>query len=486
MIPPMIGTGWHVASFYETPTRKTARVAGLFPDTPRVWEKLGWCHYSKGDYERAIEYAKRELKHEAPQVRSGAYQLLGMTELRRGNADRALELLHEAIEIDPKSALGKYRLALAYEELGRTREAIPHFETAVEAAPGHNPTLNRLASVYRRMGRSDDARAMYDKACTNNRYEVAAVMALAELDIETGTPASYRAAERRLLDLLDWMSENTEAWTNLGAVRAALGRPGEAIQAYQKALATNPGHVTAALNLAQLYNRDGDAGRARPLFERAVAGGLESVDQATVVHDFFISQGNADQSVTLWKEVSKLSPESIAAREFLAWSFALSGDLQQAGAACDALTGEAPASPLVLATLTYIDLSAQRYETATARAAALGNTGDGGVDARKRLLGALDRFDQSRPNIPWTFCLATQLLIADGNLRGANLSVRLCEARCTDSPCREQVHDLQSQIRNVTTPADQPESASPQSGLWPQPNCGFRIADCGLKRHSRG
>ena len=80
-----------------------------------------------------------------------------------------------------------------------------------------------------------------------------------------------------------------------------------------------------------------------------------------------------------------------------------------------------------------------RVEPASTKAAAR-------ADARRRLLGALERFDQRQPNIPWTFCLSARLLIADGNLQGASLGVGLCEERCDDPACQEQVRRLRSQI----------------------------------------
>jgi tetratricopeptide (TPR) repeat protein len=461
LLPVLIGTGWHVASFYETSIDKTARIVELFPDTPRVWKKLGWCHYSKGNYTQAAKCAEKELRHDVPPVRSGAYQLMGMCELRLGNAERALGLLQQAIEVDPKSALARYRLALAYDELGRTGDALPHFEAAVETAPSHNPTLNRLASVYRRLDRPDDARAKYEQALANNPYEVPAAMGLAEIDIAAGTPESHRRAERRLESLLEWMPENADAWSNLGVVRQALGRTPDAIRAYRAALERNSNHVTAALNLGQIYLATGDTRRARTLFELCAGGGLASIDQAIVVHDFFVSQGEADRAVLVWKNLSDLSPDSLDARVFLAWSHALAGDLERAAADSLSLRGQAtfPKSsltpfyelPLLSATLAYIDLARRKYDAAAVRTDALCATGPDGADARRRLLSALERFDLEHPGVPWTFCLAARLLIAEGNLEGADLFVALCNERCAEPACHERVAHLRSQLESAAT-----------------------------------
>ncbi len=445
VVLPMIGTGWHIASFYETPISKTTRIATLFPNTPRVWERRGWSHYGEGQYAEAIECAQKELRHDSVKVQSGAYQLLGMSELRLGNSERALEVLHKAIEVDPKNPLGMFRLALAYDELGRTAEAVPYFEAAVEAAPSHNPTINRLASAYRRVGRKGDARAMYLEALANNPFEVPATMGLVELDILQGMDESYRSAERRLTTLLDWMPENTDAWTNLGVVYRALGRTNEAVEAYTRALKRNPSHVTAALNLAQIHHSAGQNKRAWPLFERVVAAGLESIEQATAVHDFLISQGAADRSVALWEKFVERFPDSADAHASLAWSYALADDFVRARAKTEALPGGKSASALTLAILAYVDLAEGRYKAAAARTESLCGQGETGAKTRHELQRALEYYDRRQPDVAWTFCLTTQLLIADGNIEGANIFIGLCEERCNDPACREQVRGLRTQ-----------------------------------------
>ena len=215
----LIGVSWPIARAYTTPLKKTERIAMLFPDVPRVWERLGWSYQRAGDYDRAIQCAKRELVHDAPSVRSGAFQLWGMTEVKQGDAAAGLQHLHQAYTIDQMDGLAAYRLAQAYEELGRYEEALPWFEEAVEQAPQDNPTIRGLASVYRRLERLDDARNTYEKVLANNRFDIEAIIALTELDIEASTLAAYDASERRLLGLLAHMPSNARLTTNLDMIR---------------------------------------------------------------------------------------------------------------------------------------------------------------------------------------------------------------------------------------------------------------------------
>ena len=454
IVPAGIGMSWHVSQFYETPFRKTERIAQLFPETPRVWERVGWSYHRLGRYDKAIECAQKELGFDSPNVVSGGYQLLGMSELRREGGDAGLALKHlaKAMEIDPESPLARYRLGVAHEELGRYAEAATFFEAAIESAPGQNPTINRLAALYRILNRPTDARAMFQKALRNNPYDVVASMGLVELDIEQRTHESYLAARQRLLKLLETMPEDSPALTNLGVVYAALGGTSEAVEAYNEALERDPNNITAALNLAQIYRGKGMVGRARSLFERAMSVGLESVRQAIDVHDFFISQGAFDTARSLWTGIVTRFPESVEAQAFFAWATALAGDGRLAEAQVAALTNEEHSFPLVTVTRAYLALAGARYNEAVNLTDTLCDLGEAGADVRRRFLGALEGFDRRRPNVPWTFCLAARLLIAADNVDAARMSVTFCKERCNDEPCREEVRRLESRLPDATAP----------------------------------
>ncbi len=252
IIPALIGTSWYTAQWYNTPLQKTLRVAQCFPDEPRVWEKAGWSYHQAGQYGKAIECARKELRFEKPNILSGAYQLMGTSLLKLGRVDEGLPLLHQAVETDPDDGMAVYRLAVAYDELGHLDEAVPWYEKAAQAAPSHNPTLQRLANAYRKLARPDDARRLYEQALANNPYEVPAVMGLVELDIQTATREANLRAEQRLVNLLGDVPDDLPARINLGVVRYALGRPQEAAEAYVQVLRDHPREPTASLNLAQL------------------------------------------------------------------------------------------------------------------------------------------------------------------------------------------------------------------------------------------
>jgi tetratricopeptide (TPR) repeat protein len=453
----VIAVGWHTASFYDSFLQKTLRIAKLFPDTPYAWERVAWAYHSLGHeqtdattredmYEHAIVEARKEFVHDDPKIQSDAHVVIGLSQLRLGREDDGIKSLRRAVELNPSGAMTKYRLATALDELGRLDEALSLYEETIGDLRMFNPGINKLAEAYRHSSRPADAERMYKRALENNPYDVVATLGLAELDIESGTRESYQHAERRLIELLDWMPENTTARVNLGVAYAALGRTPEAVSAYERVLEQDPNELTATLNLAQLFQSVGDVARAWPLFERAATSALESIDQALAVHDFFIVQGAGRRAVRLWADFLERFPASTDARMFAAWSRALAGDSAQARAEAKSLIDEGHETALATATIAYASFMEGEYDSASAKTLALCAAGDSGADARRRLLRALELFDQQHPDVPWTYCLAAQLLITDGQPDAARVFADLCEQHCTDPACHDHARSLRARL----------------------------------------
>lgn len=398
VLPLLIAMSWHTAKWYNTPELKTERVALLFPDVPRVWERLGWTSYSNGDYERAIELAHREFVHEIPAVKSGAHQLIGMSRFRQGRTDEAIAELTKALEIDPQNDLGRFRLGMVYEELGRFPEALPLFEACVRSASSHNPTLHRLARVYRELGRNSDARAMYEQELKNNPYEVSASIALADLDFREGNAAG---SKQRLLELLAWMPEN----------------------------------ASARFNLALLYESTGRLKEAAEQFSIAAGFGMETMEQAVLAHDFFERIDDSGAAISLWESYLSSHPADAAARAYLAWSYFAAGNTVESRRQIAMIGPAARDLSMAQATVALFALDDGRDDMVRFMAERLVASGD--APTRKRLLRALERYDARKPGVAWTYYLTSALLRADGQPEAAEAFLELFTKNCATPACND-------------------------------------------------
>ena len=77
-----------------------------------------------------------------------------------GNADKAIEILKKAIEIDPNFARAHLRLGRAYEQKQLYRAAISEFEQAVKLSDGEPCYKGSLGHAYAISGQTDRARLL--------------------------------------------------------------------------------------------------------------------------------------------------------------------------------------------------------------------------------------------------------------------------------------------------------------------------------------
>lgn len=264
VIPLLVAIGWRVAESYTTAHAQALRIATLFPREPRVWERLGWTYYRRGEYDKAIAAGERELVHDEPDIQSGAHQLIAMAEFKLGNHSIAFDLLTRTIEQDPESGLPYFRMATVHEELGNFEQAMRFYQRAVALAPQDTPTIRRLARVYRRLDRIEDARSMYRKALENNRHDVEAVIGLAELAIETGTADAYEAAEAELTRLLQDVPSDSRLSGNLEMIRLLRASSDENLRlASQAFIALSDGRYSTAAERVERLCADAAAEPAR-------------------------------------------------------------------------------------------------------------------------------------------------------------------------------------------------------------------------------
>lgn len=434
----MIATSWHTAGFYESATSKSRRIADMFPTTPHVWERVAWALFDERSYEGAIVLARKEFAFEDIGARSMALHVIGRSQFGLGEKAGGLASVREAIGIDSRNSKAKYTLGKMLDDLGRTDEALFWIEASVQDAPSANPRIIRLANLYRRLGRPADARRSFEQAIENNPYEVPAVQALVKLDIHEGTEESLGQARRRLIDLLDWMAENADAWTDLGVVESSSGRTERAIAAYKNALQRDSTHATAALNLALLYQGRDELNQVNDYLSIAAAGRLDSLEQVIALHDALVAYGRPGETIDVWKGFLREKPDSSEGRLFAAWASVLAGDVADVNVA--RLHADLnPPHPMAYAILAYAALLQDQFESAENHVERLCTGGAPAMESRRRLLGALESFFARQPESPWTFCLTARLLVADGRTQAAEMAIEMCRQRCKAEACRQYV-----------------------------------------------
>jgi Tfp pilus assembly protein PilF len=84
--------------------------------------------------------------------------------LNGGHYGRAAELLEKIVAQSPGVTAPYINLAIAYRHLDKPEQAEAHLKSALNLVPWHPVACNEYGLLYRKSGRFDEARAIYEKA----------------------------------------------------------------------------------------------------------------------------------------------------------------------------------------------------------------------------------------------------------------------------------------------------------------------------------
>lgn len=155
--------------------------------------------------------------------------LLGEIASARGDHELAVGLFQRAVSIAGDRPHYHYALGCALAACGDAAGAETCYRDALALAPGHAPARINLGCVLQARGESDAGTA-----------GPAGLDAVRQLEEALGC---FRAAA-------ELAPSSTDAWINLGYALAQQRLPDEARQAYDRAIAVEPGNAHARLNRA--------------------------------------------------------------------------------------------------------------------------------------------------------------------------------------------------------------------------------------------
>jgi serine/threonine-protein kinase len=222
----------------------------------------------------ACEQAAR-LNHQLAAV----YVTLGRVHMDTAKQDLALTEFQHALELDPRDADALMGLSSVYQAQARYADAEQVLAKAAALRPDYWAGYSRLAGFYFAQRRFPEAVAQFQKV-----VELTPDNAVGWLNLGTALRSAGRQAEAEAaLNRSIGISPSYAALTNLGNLFYQQRRFAEAAARYEKALELNANDFHPWDNLARAYlwlGRTGDAltayGRALPLIEREA--GLHPTD----------------------------------------------------------------------------------------------------------------------------------------------------------------------------------------------------------------
>lgn len=231
---------------------------------------VGILYYDKGFFEDA-EVALTEAVTLDPK-RAQSWNNLGLARRKLGKKNEAIEALRKAYALEPDEA-GANNLALAFIDGGSWIDAVALLLDATKRSPQSPQLWLNLGLAQQGMENLDGAIGSFQKVLVldaDDRQHFAATAA-GYLAVAYTRQGKLELAAQQAQAQVSWSPEDVGGWINLGQAQLAAGKPADARQSLERALALDPARPEVSNNLGSAYYRLGDYTRAAAAFQRALA-----------------------------------------------------------------------------------------------------------------------------------------------------------------------------------------------------------------------
>lgn len=161
----------------------------------------------------------------------------GEEQLQQGQIDRAIQVYHQIIALNPNIAIAYQYLGDAWTKSGRWQEAISAYCQAIQLNPNFFWSYNNLGYAYNALGQWEDAVTVYQKA-----IELDASFSWTYHNFGEALRAlsRWQEAKRCYQQATELNPEFSWSYHHLGDVCVALQEWKEAVVAYRQAIELNP------------------------------------------------------------------------------------------------------------------------------------------------------------------------------------------------------------------------------------------------------
>ena len=192
----------------------------------------------------------------------------GVRLFEQARYDEAIQHFDRAVYHDPNNADAYYNLAAVYHRQGATtgseeslRQAERYYQMARDRDPDHRECYRGLAVLLAERGRAEEAFHLLQGWADRNPVSPDPRVELARFLEDHG---DRRAAEEQLLSALSLDANHSRALVALGRLREESGAYAQALDNYQRALASDRFQPAVAARIAALQSTVGHRPAAPP------------------------------------------------------------------------------------------------------------------------------------------------------------------------------------------------------------------------------
>jgi tetratricopeptide (TPR) repeat protein/transglutaminase-like putative cysteine protease len=296
---------------FATAEELLRRFVGLEPADPGAWDELGRARVGLNRPADALVAFRKQV--EVNPFHARGYADLGATLQQLGRYEEAVAAFRKQLESAPTSKSARKNLGLLLVQMHRDQEARTELEAAASLPPTDPEILMALGQVYLQTGETEKGRTVLQELMGSVRPFAEQDIYAAALREDIDPDQTIRAAQKSLDNIGELFDAGAYddagpsafvamhfvalQWARIGWAKSFQGQTLDAVRYLESAwLLAQSG--TAANRLARVYEKAGDAEKAkRMLALAAAAGGAEAGNSRERLSKLFTSAAAASQEI---------------------------------------------------------------------------------------------------------------------------------------------------------------------------------------------
>ena len=219
----------------EMVLKKASELLLEFPRSVTLLNIVGATNQRLGNLEKAKESFIKAI--ELYPNNAQTYNNLGNVFKDQKNFSEAIIAYENAISIKPNYVRSHYNIGTVFKRQGKLDKALENYDRAISIKPDYTEAILAKGKVFEDQGKLEEAIEVYKKVISINPNFVSAYINMGNAFKEQ---SNFEAAIKAYYSALSIDPNFSDAYYNLGNVLGELGKLEEAIEAYNKAVSIKP------------------------------------------------------------------------------------------------------------------------------------------------------------------------------------------------------------------------------------------------------
>jgi tetratricopeptide (TPR) repeat protein len=249
------------------------------------------------------------LSAEMPDVPEIPYNI-GVAQHILGDDSEARRAWLRATEVDRTFARAWLNLGALSAQRGQMEAALSSFQAGIREAPMNVPLRIAAIDAHRALKRYPDAVAEAKAALLVDSRAIGIYNSLAAVYLATDQLDMARFMSLKALEVVQGAERNAELQANFGQIYLRTGYPGDALEAFRKALDLDPSQPVALQFLSGYYLDNRNYDDAVPLLTRLVELFPNQAGPRLSLGIAYRGQGRFEDAIKCYDEAKRLDPSN--------------------------------------------------------------------------------------------------------------------------------------------------------------------------------